>query len=104
MFRFRLARGRSALAVSIVARRRRESLMVARVIDTRNSAAGVHEFSISFRCRPGRYTDMSRAQFSPLGEEYGMSATPETGRLGCTNEVARFNAARGSILICYKAG
>ena len=90
--------------MSIVARRRRESLVMASVIDIRNSAAGMHEFSISFLCRPKQYTDMLRARLSPLGEEYGMSSTPETGRLACTSAEARFNAARDSISIYYRAG
>ena len=104
MYGFRLARGISALAMSIVARHKRASLLVTRVIDTRNSAAGVHDFTSAFLCRPRKYTDMLRAQLSPLGEEYGMSSTPETGRLACTSAVARFNAARGSIPIPYRAG
>ena len=99
MYGFRLARGTTALAMSIVARRKRASLVVARVIDNQNSAAGVHEFSISFLCRPKQYTDMLRLQLSLLGEEYDMSSTPETGRLACTSAVARFNAARRSVPI-----
>ena len=59
------------------------------------------ECSISFLCHPGQYTDILRAQSSPLGEAYGVSSTPETGRLACTSAVSRFSAARGSTLILY---
>ena len=75
---------------------------MARVIDTRDSAAGVHEFSISFLCRSGQYTDMLR--ILPPGEEYGMSSTPETGCMACTSAVSRFSTPQGSIPMCYRAG
>ena len=55
--------------------------MVDRVTDTRDSASGVHECSVSFLRRPGQYTDGLRAQLWPRREVYGMPSTPETGRL-----------------------
>ena len=93
--------GKAHWRAVIVQRGRWGSLVAACVIDVRDSTSGMHECSISFLCRPGRYTDTLRAQLSPPGEVYGMSSTPETGRLACTSAVSRFNAARGSIPICY---
>ena len=93
--------GQAHRQVGTVARRRWNSLVVARVIDTRDSTTGVHEFSISFLCRPEQCTDMLHAQLLPPGGGYGMPSTPETGRLACTNAVSSFNTARGSVVICY---
>ena len=104
MYGCRLARGASALASSYRRPTQKGSLVVARVIATRDSVAGVHEFSISFLCHPGQHTHMLRAQLSLPGEGCGMSSTPETERLACTSAVSRFNTARGSIPICYRAG
>ena len=46
--------------------------------------------------RQEQYTDILCAKLSPLREVYGISSMPETGRLACTNTVARFSAARGN--------